>query len=308
MEGWIKLHRKIRKSTMYKKLNSKQRDVLIQLLLMADHQGNEWEYQGQIFRTKPGQFVTSLESIRKECAEDVTIQNIRTCIAKLKKWRFLTNESTKTGRLITLINWDVYQSVEKNQQSNQQRSNKDLTTNKNVKNDKEKPIDQSSAHATDRSTYSEEFETFWKSYPRKVGKKRAYLLWEKRINYFQPKLRATVADLIRASQNYALYCEMNVDNKKYIKHPSTFLSEKLDYLDYVDWSPEDEKIKTPDKEQDKMDRVKQGEWVNSGKTLDSEEDLKQFNSWIKRGGNINELYNGNAGDNSRKSTDRVSAD
>jgi len=35
VEGWIKLHRKILNSDMYRSLNSKQRDVMITLLLMA---------------------------------------------------------------------------------------------------------------------------------------------------------------------------------------------------------------------------------------------------------------------------------
>ena len=63
---------------------------------------------------------------------------------KFVKWGFLTNESTKTGRLITIINWEAYQgngnNINKDDNKeltkHQQRANKELTTNKNVKNDK----------------------------------------------------------------------------------------------------------------------------------------------------------------------------
>ena len=148
MSGWIKLYRKTLKSDMYKSLNSKQRDVMMTLLMMVNHKENKWEWNGQIFKTKPGQVVTSIAKIKENCASDVSLQSVRTALLKLEKWGFLTNESTKTGRLITIVNWGVYQDGEDqtNKENNkeltkhQQRTNKELTTNKNdknVKNDKE---------------------------------------------------------------------------------------------------------------------------------------------------------------------------
>ena len=126
---------------MYKSLNSKQRDVMITCLLLANHEGKEWEWKGRIHKCMPGQFITSLKSLQESCAKDVTIQNIRCALNKLEKWGFLTNESTKTGRLITIVNWGKYQGKEeetnkaitKETAKNQQRTNKQLTTNKNNK-------------------------------------------------------------------------------------------------------------------------------------------------------------------------------
>lgn len=130
--NWVKLHRKIQRSQLYKRLNSKQRDVMVQCLLMANHEEKEWEWGGQIFKVQAGQFITSLKSLKKNCAKDVSHQNIRTALLILEKWSFLTNKSTKTGRLITVLNWAKYQTKEKaNQQTNQQTANKELTTNKN---------------------------------------------------------------------------------------------------------------------------------------------------------------------------------
>ena len=109
MEGWIKLHRKILESDMYKDLTSKQRDVLITLLLMANHKENKWSYKDKIYTAGPGQMVTSLESIRKNCASDVSIKSIRVAIEKFEKWGFAANKGTKTGRVITIVNWGIYQ-------------------------------------------------------------------------------------------------------------------------------------------------------------------------------------------------------
>lgn len=142
MNGYIKLHRQILRSDTYKNLNSKHRDVLHICLLLANHQGNEWEWQGEIYRCEPGEFISSLQNIADFCAKDVRVQNVRTALLKLEKWGFLTNKSTKTGRLIKIDNWDKFQGSENktNKETNkrltksQQSSNKELTTNKNEKN------------------------------------------------------------------------------------------------------------------------------------------------------------------------------
>jgi len=142
MSGYIKLWRKILRSQMYRHLTAKQRDVMMVLLMKANWVENEWEWGKQIFKCNPGQFVTSLKSIKTLCAPDVSTQNIRTALLRLERWHFLTNKSTKTGRLITIINWDRYQlddpdankEINKELTKSQQRANKELTTNEEVKN------------------------------------------------------------------------------------------------------------------------------------------------------------------------------
>lgn len=139
-QGWIKLHRKIKDSPLYKDCNAKQRDILINLLMEVNHKPAKWIFKGQEFEVESGQLITSLESIANICAKDVTVQNVRTALLKFEKYGFLTNESTNKNRLITIVNWDLYQDKEENQQSNQQAVNKQLTTNKNNKNNKNKKL------------------------------------------------------------------------------------------------------------------------------------------------------------------------
>ena len=143
--GWIKLHRKLQDSDMYRNMTSKQRDVLIQCLLHANHEPHSWEWGSEIFKCNPGQFVTSIEKLCSRCANDVSIRNTRTALLKLEKWHFLTNTSTKTGRLITICNWDSYQEpelqtdkhIDKQVTNSRQTADKPLTTNKNDKELKE---------------------------------------------------------------------------------------------------------------------------------------------------------------------------
>jgi len=143
MQGWISLHRKLLDSQMYKNLNSKQRDVFVVCLLLANHEPNEWEWGTEMFKCKRGQFITSLDSLKQYCGMGVKVQSVRTALLKLEKWGFLTNKSTKTGRLITILKYDIYQDTKnktnkdtnKQPTKSQQRANKELTTNNNVNND-----------------------------------------------------------------------------------------------------------------------------------------------------------------------------
>lgn len=142
--GWIKLYRQLMKKAIWKCSTPEQKVILITLLLMADHEGNEWEWQGKKYKTEPGQFITSLKSIAEEAGKGISIQNVRTSLNKFKKYEFLTYESTKTGRLITIVNWHIYQGVEdepnnednKDLTKTQQRPNKDLTPREEGKKDK----------------------------------------------------------------------------------------------------------------------------------------------------------------------------
>jgi hypothetical protein len=107
---------------------------------MANHAEKEWEWKGERYKVKPGQFVTSLKAIAEKCGDGVSIRNVRTALERFEKYEFLTNESTNRNRLITITNWEFYQSKEeeptKQLTSNRQATDKQLTTNKNDKNDK----------------------------------------------------------------------------------------------------------------------------------------------------------------------------
>ena len=92
--------------------------------------------------TKKGQFVTSLHSIAKNSGKGISIQNVRSSLKRFEKMQFLTNESTKQGRLITILNWELYQKIEKESTNkptkrstkSQQRANKEPTTKEECNN------------------------------------------------------------------------------------------------------------------------------------------------------------------------------
>lgn len=142
--GWVKLHRALLDKTIWINSTAEQKTILITLLLMANHEPNQWEWKGKKYTVKSGEFITSLEKIVAKCGKGITTQNVRSALKRFENLQFLTNESTKQNRLIKIENWGLYQDEEnqpnkatnKEVTNDQQRTNKEVTTNKNDKNDK----------------------------------------------------------------------------------------------------------------------------------------------------------------------------
>ena len=141
--GWIKLHRSLLDKTIWINSTPEQKTILITLLLMANHEPNQWEWKGKKYTVKSGEFITSLEKIVARCGKGITTQNVRSALKRFEKLQFLTNESTKQNRLIKIENWGLYQDEEnqpnkatnKEVTNDQQRPNKEVTTNNNDNND-----------------------------------------------------------------------------------------------------------------------------------------------------------------------------
>lgn len=135
-EGWFKLHRCLFEKAIWQQSTPEQKVILITLLGMANHKGREWEWKGKQFKAEPGMLVTSLESITARCGKGISIQNVRSALTKFKKYEFLTEEVTKTGRLITILNWGLYQGSDyvSNKDTNNQVTNDQQSTNKEVTN------------------------------------------------------------------------------------------------------------------------------------------------------------------------------
>lgn len=79
-----------------------------------------------------------------------------------------------------------------------------------------------------KGDYTEEFEEFWESYPRKIEKKAAFKAWKARIKSNK------VEDIITACRNYAKYCSVKAIEEQYIKHASSFLGPNEPFKDFVE--------------------------------------------------------------------------
>ena len=142
--GWIKLYRCLLDDPLWQCSTNEQKIILVTLLLMANHAEAKWQWQGRPYHCQPGQMITSLNSIQKKSGKKISIQKIRTALARFEKMGFLNKQSNKQNTLITICNWSAYQSYDgpDNTVNNiplthtSHTDNKHLTPNKNVKNEK----------------------------------------------------------------------------------------------------------------------------------------------------------------------------
>lgn len=140
MQGWIKLHRKLLASDVFQ--NEKLLKVFIYCLLKATHSEISQKVGRQTVELKPGQFIYG----RKKAALELNMKEstVRDYINILKDDGVITVNPTNKYSVITVVNWDLYQSKEETPDNKYDSTsdNKPTTegqqkdTNKNEKNDK----------------------------------------------------------------------------------------------------------------------------------------------------------------------------
>ncbi|MCM1364638.1 MAG: hypothetical protein NC122_04980 [Faecalibacterium sp.] len=142
LNGFIKLHRKLVAWGWYQDYVVK--DVFLHLLLTANYKDTSW----RDVTLKEGQVVTGT----KKLADDLGFsrQQVRTALDKLKSTKEITIKATNKYSIITIVNWEDYQSSEekatntstKSATNEQPTSNQQITNNqpqrKNNKNKRNK--------------------------------------------------------------------------------------------------------------------------------------------------------------------------
>lgn len=87
--------------------------------------------------------------------------------------------------------------------------------------------------------YTPAFSLFWDAYPRKLGKGEAYKKYKARRNDGYSD-----EELLSAAKNYAFQVKKQKTDKQYIKHPKTFLSDALPFLDFISKKEEQHQVET----------------------------------------------------------------
>ncbi|WP_190283525.1 transcriptional regulator [Cellulosilyticum sp. WCF-2] len=147
MEGWVRLHRKLLSSSVFE--NEKLLKVFIWCLLKASHKEREQVIGLSNIELIPGQFVTG----RKKAASELGLKESTTdnYLKALEKLNIISMKMNSKYRVITIENWEIYQSREEDVDSKitsdeQQIDNKvtankqQVDTNKNLKKEKNNNI------------------------------------------------------------------------------------------------------------------------------------------------------------------------
>jgi hypothetical protein len=246
--GYIKAWRAMADHQLWRNGTPEQKCIIFALLWLASHKENSWVWKGEKFTVKPGQMITSLESIREKSGKGISIRNVRTTISILEKYDFLTNETTKQGRLITITNWILYQTGDNhndkandNQVTNdRQTTDNQVTTIKNVRIKECKNVEEEEkikhTHSPEANgcvsdiVEPEKFDLFWKNYPRKVkpNKQGTIRNWNGLIN----RQETDPDQLILCSEKYSMIVKGKED--KHVLHPATFLGRDRRWKDFLD--------------------------------------------------------------------------
>lgn len=111
MAGFIALWRKLRDSPVWINANLVTRDVMITLLLNVCWKETEWNEYGEVITLRPGQCITSIQALTDKCAKEASYKQVRGAMDYLKRAGFLATSRARKKTLITLINWEKYQSI-----------------------------------------------------------------------------------------------------------------------------------------------------------------------------------------------------
>lgn len=136
-DGWIKLHRKILDNPLVMK-DAEHLAVWVFLLLHASHKEYNVIFDGKRTTLRPGQLITGRKSIASELGMNES--KVRRILESFENDQQIDQQKTNKNRLISLLNWESYQIFD--QQNDQQVTNKrptsdqQVTTNKNIKNNK----------------------------------------------------------------------------------------------------------------------------------------------------------------------------
>lgn len=117
MEGWVRFHRKIEEWEWYTDPNVFR--LFFHLVLKANHQDNTWRGQD----VKRGQHITSINKLSE--ALDLSPKQIRLAMDKLKRTNEVATKGTNKNTLVTIVNYDFYQSKDddKGKQKGEQQGN-----------------------------------------------------------------------------------------------------------------------------------------------------------------------------------------
>lgn len=256
MSGYFKLYRELLNKPIWLNSSNEQRVILITLLAMANWKETEWDYYGEKIKLNPGQFIASAPAIKERCnSSEITIMKIRTALERFEKLDFLTvsltGKSTKSGKLITIVNWRIYQSNEEednrqnNRQNNKEITDRQPTDNRHIK-------EEGKEYKELKEEKEKGFERFWELYPSKRKKPVARIAWMNMRVHSEEQYALINA----AVERYKKTNQWQEENGRYIPDPDTFLQDER-WTDEIKLS---EAVQAADREAQEKD-----EWIAKNK-------------------------------------------
>jgi hypothetical protein len=192
--GFILLHRSLMDKGYY--MDSHYVHLWLHLLLKANYSAAEFMHGGKMINLQPGQFVTGRDKLAAETG--LNPYKIERILKVFKNVQQIALQTFSKYRIITVLQWEHYQNRTANR----------TTCAQQVHTTKEKEQQQINIM----------FDQFYSNYPRKASKKKAESI-------FSGLDEATKLKCIDGAKAYANQCKTLNTEKRFIKHPTTWLNQ-----------------------------------------------------------------------------------
>lgn len=239
---WIKLHRQVIDSKVFS-------DEFLWRLwcwLLIRANWKKTYYQG--IEIQPGQLVFGRNAAASELGTNPS--KVYRGIKKLEKFGNIEAKSNSKWTMITICNWTTYQDsknqseqrVNSERTASEQRVNSERTHHKKVKNYKEGEEGRNnktaspSGDGTSKRAYSEEFEEFWKLYPRTEGKKAAFLKYKLAVKELASVRGSPDAACEWLRERVSIFSATSKGKGDFCPHGATWLSQGRYDDDENEWN------------------------------------------------------------------------
>ena len=217
MTGYISIQRKLREHWLYKEDRAFSKfEAWIDILYEVNHTDNKFLFDGSLVEVKRGSTITSLRKMSEKWKWSIT--KVNTFLKTLEDDEMLVVKKDTKKTLLTVVNYDFYQSekCKKEQQSNTEVTQKETNNNELIITNNELIIINNEKESKKHTLVcDDEFERFWLLYDKKVGKPICIKKWN--------KISKEDKELI--FKNLPAYIKSTPD-KQYRKDPATWLNQE----------------------------------------------------------------------------------
>lgn len=237
--GYILISRKIIESEIFKKPPLYLK-VWVYLLSSAQHKQYKGLEKGQLFTSIPEiqEACSHMVGYRKETPTKDQIYNILEWLRKRCEGLYESNDSTTMitttkathGLLVNIEKYSFYQDS-KNYESNGDNNNEKTTK---VEREQRQPNNINKNDKNDNNIYIDHFDSFYETYPKKVGKTPARKAFEKL--HVDEQLLNNMLSAIKKQMNSKQW-----QDKQFIPNPATWLNQRR-WEDQLDDCIDDDRV------------------------------------------------------------------
>lgn len=232
MDGWVKIHRKIKDNWIWD--NPDYLKAWLDLIFRANFEEKKILFDGEIKEIQCGQFITSIRKLAE--AWNWSNGRVLKFLRLLEDDGMIKRDSNSKRTLLTIENYEFYQVSQNTDDNTGKNTNKPQRRKKEVKKNTPSEKDSAAQKKID-DTLEHNFNIIYKEYKKKRGRADAFKLYSEWVTtgrvINKKRIKLDDMKIFCAIKKYNAELESRNIPMKYYKDFSTFM--KTAILDYVDW-------------------------------------------------------------------------